>query len=476
LLHKKGIGANKNKLVVDWVNSIGIDVPFIFDDISGVIKITTYDSHKRLLGLKYGSSDIYYLDVGCFLNCNIMKCLNLISREYRYHKNEIVTTNNRDITIINSYNKNSGKTVKQSKRYYQYKCNKDNYIGEISEQALENGCGCSVCSNHVVMNGVNDVWTTSPDTARLLANPEDGYKYTRCSEHKTNWVCPVCGNIIKNKMIKDVFISGLSCPKCSDGISYPEKLMYNFLKQLNIDFEYQKKFTWCKYELNGNQKYGIYDFYIPSKQLIIETDGGWHNENNLLSGQSVEETQYIDNQKDRLANEHNIEIIRIDCQKSELNYIKDNILKSKLFNIFDLSNIDWIKISQESQKSIVYEVCKFRKSHDDLFTTEIAKIFDLSPITVRRYLNIGNKNGWCKYNPKQERFKSAQICGRASGIKVICITTNKIYNSILEASKDVKIADSCIRRCCIHKQNYAGKLSGQKLHWMYYEDFIKTKN
>jgi very-short-patch-repair endonuclease len=474
LLHKKGIGANKNKLVVDWVNSIGIDVPFIFDDISGVIKIITYDSHKRLLGLKYGNNDIYYLDVGCFLNCNIMKCINLISRDYRYHEYEVITTNNRDITILKSYNKIVGKSSKQSKRYYQYKCNRDNYIGEISEQALEDGCGCSVCSNHVVMKGVNDLWTTSPQIAKLLVNSDDGYKYTRFSEYRTDLKCPVCGNIIKNKMISNIPNKGLFCPKCNDGFSYPEKLMYNLLQQLELNFEYQYSPKWCKYKFKNKQKYGKYDFYLSDKQLIIETDGGWHGEDNLMSGQSLEESQYIDSQKDILAQQHDIEVIRIDCQKSELDYIKNNILKSKLSIFFNLLSIDWVKINQESQKSIVYEVCKFKNIHENLFTTEIAKVFDLSPTTVRRYLNIGNKNTWCKYNPKQERFKSAQICGKASGTKVICITTNHMYNSILEASRDVKIADSCIRRCCIHKQNYAGKLNGQKLQWMYYEDFIKT--
>ena len=34
----------------------------------------------------------------------------------------------------------------------------------------------------------------------------------------------------------------MTCRKCSDGISYPEKFLYSILEQLNIDFETQKIF------------------------------------------------------------------------------------------------------------------------------------------------------------------------------------------------------------------------------------------
>ena len=55
--------------------------------------------------------------------------------------------------------------------------------------------------------------------------------------------------------------------------------MYSVLKQLNIEFEYQKIFDWSKniktnnLILNGRK---IYDFYLNELNIIIETHGDQH--------------------------------------------------------------------------------------------------------------------------------------------------------------------------------------------------------
>lgn len=53
--------------------------------------------------------------------------------------------------------------------------------------------------------------------------------------------------------------------------------------------------------------------------------------------------------------------------------------------------------------------------------------------------------------------------------KVICITTGIIFNSIAEAEQ--KYNAKSISYCCSHKRNFAGKLNGVPLQWMYYNDF-----
>lgn len=59
--------------------------------------------------------------------------------------------------------------------------------------------------------------------------------------------------------------------------SYLEKMMIGFLKAHNIiDYEFQKIF----YIAGKNQyitQYYIADFYFPSKKLILEVDGKFHN-------------------------------------------------------------------------------------------------------------------------------------------------------------------------------------------------------
>lgn len=58
-------------------------------------------------------------------------------------------------------------------------------------------------------------------------------------------------------------------------------------------------------------------------------------------------------------------------------------------------------------------------------------------------------------------------------VKVICITTGKIFNSIADASRYYKVYNTCICDCCKGKMKSTGKLiDGTPLQWMYYKDFI----
>ena len=60
--------------------------------------------------------------------------------------------------------------------------------------------------------------------------------------------------------------------------------------------------------------------------------------------------------------------------------------------------------------------------------------------------------------------------------KVICLTTNKIFNTLSEASKYYNIVSSSdVLYCAKGKFKHAGKLSdGTKLQWMFYEDYLRN--
>ena len=53
--------------------------------------------------------------------------------------------------------------------------------------------------------------------------------------------------------------------------------------------------------------------------------------------------------------------------------------------------------------------------------------------------------------------------------KVICVTTGKIFNSIKDAEKHYKCGK--ISKCGKGKVKSAGKLNGERLQWMYLEDY-----
>lgn len=110
--------------------------------------------------------------------------------------------------------------------------------------------------------------------------------------------------------------------------------------------------------------------------------------------------------KKELAKENGIEhYVVIDCRYSELEWIKNSILNSKLVDMLNLSKIDWLKCEEFALKNIVREVCDYWNNKEEWeTTTTIAENNEWgirSVITVIKYLKKGTILGWCNYNPKR---------------------------------------------------------------------------
>lgn len=339
---------------------------------------------------------------------------------------------------------------------------------DLTPHQFKKGRRCPFCANRKVYVGINDLNTVRPDIVKYLYNKEDRFLHYG-SGQVVLWVCPDCGEIFP-RSICDMCRRGFSCPKCGDGISYPNKFMYNILLQIkNLDFlerEYRPK--WCKYIYKDKNTFGRYDIYFGyrNKKYIIELDGGLGHGNRTLY-QTVEESIDIDNIKDKLAEEHNIKIIRINCdyaQSDRFTFIKDKILNSELKNILDLSIIDFDKADFDSLES--YVILSSKYWNEGFTIGEISKKLDVYSDTITRYLTNAAKYGLCDYNKKESKNRSAAH-------KVYCLTTDEIFDSIVEAAKKYNITESCIGKCCRGKQAYAGIYNGQKLIWMYYEDYLK---
>lgn len=214
--------------------------------------------------------------------------------------------------------------------------------------------------------------------------------YTYNSMKKIYPICPIC-NKVKEKPIS---IYQIYCTKsigcnCSDGVSYPNKVMCSILNQLNIKFTTEYMTDWlglCRF-----------DFYIPDLMLFIEMDGGLGHGKGIfnlsklsLSEQEIEtkrnETLKKDEFKDKLALKYGYKVIRINCDISEINYIKNNILNSDLVDYFDLSIINWRKCDEYALKNIVKEVCDYYRQNMNATYESVANEFHLSKCTIGRYL------------------------------------------------------------------------------------------
>lgn len=337
---------------------------------------------------------------------------------------------------------------------------------DMSPSDFLRGNRCPFCSpfpKKIDIN-VNSMWSTNPELAKLLLNPEDGYRHTQYSNKKVDWRCLECCQIIRNKMISRVNIYGLSCPNCGDGISYPNRLMFSVLSCFKIDFIPEKYFKWCNYTIDNQKMTGRYDFYFKhdSQEYVVEMDGHFHFNDNLMNGQTKEYSQEIDIIKDNLAREHNIHPIRIDCQEPKLDYIKQEIMKSDLINIFDLSTVDWQECQKQSITSLKLQACDLWKEQRSIKI--VSEIMKKSDTTIRRWLKFCTEIGLCDYDPVIE-LKNRVI---KISSKVFCINTDEIFNSMINAGQKYNVKASSISKCCQGKRKSAGKLpDGTRLKWQY---------
>lgn len=341
--------------------------------------------------------------------------------------------------------------------------------------ALFSGEKCGVCKGTQVYVGYNDFNTKCPELSQYLANYEDGYKFTEWSGEYVDWMCPQCGHII-HKRIRDVHRDGICCPKCSDGISYPNKFMYNCLLQIKdsldfLDREYRPE--WCVFPFRDVTKTGIYDIYfgIDGKEYFCELDGAWGHGKKICKNLTREESIYIDNQKDKLAQEHNVHMIRIDCDYNRDNryeYIKKNILLSELTDILPLELIDFDKANTESQNSLLVKACNLWNL--EYTTQQIAKEIGVNGSTVTNYLKTGKKIGICPtYSAKESSYRS-------NSNEVICLNTKKSFRSIVDGANEYGLFASDVSKCCRRASTYGGIYNGEKMIWMYLNEYKKLSD
>ncbi len=426
-------GGIVNKNSINWTDSIGYKIKFIYDDLEGDFEITNYNKINRAITLKYNQVE-KLIKTPHLLKNGIGSILDFVILQYRYECGDIIKTITGEIKILeqtktNRYNFNI--------KSYKYQCLKDSYIGNITEDDLKKGIGCPICSNKKIIKGVNDVYTTHPHLLKYFVDIEDSHKYTYGSKKMIKMKCPDCG-FEKELNLNILTKQGFGCAKCSDGISYPEKFMFNILVQLHIDFITQKVFKWLY-----NKKY---DFYIESVDCIIETHGLQHYENKIkIYGKSSEEEQDNDDFKEMMGRFHEIKhYISLDCKYSNLEYIKKSVLTSELNDLFDLSKIDWLKCHEFACSSRVKEASDLWNSGIKN-TKEISAIMKITRPNITKYLKNGSILGWNNYNPEEEMKKNwtrDRTKDKRSNIQKIKIFKEGVligvYNSITELISEYK--------------------------------------
>lgn len=260
-----------------------------------------------------------------------------------------------------------------------------------------------------------------PDLIEWLVNEEDKYLGTE-SKKTIKIKCPACGaeeDISVNNFTKRIH----TCHNCNkDGISYPNKILREFFKQIKEQVEFTQ--TEWNPRWAGNYKYDGH-FIKNGIHYIIEMHGPQHYEKTSIW--DFEAQKIRDAEKTELANINKFEQIIIDCRKSNFEYIKNNILASKLSEILDLNLIFWNKIAEKATKDYTKIVSDFYNQGIEI--TEIAQILMIDRHVVSRLLKEATIIGWCNYEaiPCTELYKI--------NVKITNISTEKsvIIHGVKEA-------------------------------------------
>ena len=395
----------------------------------------------------------------------------------------------RDLIIIDRKYENSFK-------YYKYLCNmclfncgyhyssrRKEYKDELwtTETHLEQRHdGCSCCNGTVIIDSINSIYKT--DTWMIPYIGEECAKtHTYNSNDKVEVICPDCGKVKHNKMlICNIYKRKSIACTCSDKISYPNKFAYELLNQLDKIY----KFDYLEHEYSPNwikpRRYDNYFIYKGVK-YILEMDGGLgHGKGNYKNNMTAEESKYIDDYKDKLAIDNGIEVIRIDCELSHLEFIKQNILKSKLNELFNLNNdIDWLKCGLYAISNLMKEACEYKKNNPELSTVDIGKTMGFSRNTIKNWLKKGYLLDLCEYNSEVEKIKGRKKNNGSSKKQLIILKNDiclKIFPSAIDLEQlslnefGIKLSANNIRQVCLRE-----KKSHQGFQFKYIEDLIQEE-
>ena len=323
-------------------------------------------------------------------------------------------------------------------------------------------------------NQCKSISVTHPHLIKWLVNEDDALKYSYGSKVKIPMKCIDCG--YEKEMGLDVLSrAGFGCPKCSDGVSYPEKFFFNFLEQLKVNFTPQLSKKILKW-VNTYR----YDNYIEDINCIIETHGLFHYEENHAWNNTLDKTQENDFNKEWHARKNKVKnYIILDCRKSDMRWIKNSIMLSRLPKLlnFKEEDIDWLKCHEAGCKNIIKEACNLWNSGIES-TLAISKQLKIHSSTVCKYLKKGAILNWCDYDVEKERRKGALAMQGFNWRSIICLNTMEIFESTANASIKYDILASNIHGCCKNKRRFAGRhpTTDERMIWMYYNKFLEKTN
>lgn len=146
---------------------------------------------------------------------------------------------------------------------------------------------------------------------KLLSKPED---YKNAST-KLKYICPKHPEYIQEITWSNFYCRKARCKYCSSQNSKGEHKIAKYLVGHNIEFTPQKRFTDLRNPVTNYQL--SYDFWLPSFNMLIEYQGGYHNgmvhkrNPNKQTEGDLENQQKRDDIKRQYAKDNNYRLLEI---------------------------------------------------------------------------------------------------------------------------------------------------------------------
>jgi group I intron endonuclease len=243
----------------------------------------------------------------------------------------------------------------------------------------------------------------------------------------------------------------------------------NFTRDI-IDIAYSKE------EINKKEKQYIKDYNaVSSKDFYNLASGGEGNDCSIYNGHTLQEKEKIHNEiSQRVSGKSNPNYGNRWSKEKRLKfglqltgkYSGSNNPRAR--NIICISTGKKFKTGKEAGKYYhaniknIYECCRHkRKSSGELNGVPLQWMY------YDEYLKNTNE----EIQDEIDFVNSSKYHNHCKK-KVICLNNFKIFNSIKEAEDFYNIFN--VSACCIGRIKSSGKLNGEKLHWMFYDDYIKS--
>ena len=306
----------------------------------------------------------------------------------------------------------------------------------VYEDSLQKGDGCAYTSSRRIFEG-NSLYATV-ELRPYIVDIEQAKKTAPCSNKKMKFKCPEC-NKVKEMAPTTISHRGFNCSVCSSNTSYPELFIMAYLEIKGIEYEYQKVFD----DLDSSR----FDFYIPNIG-ILEAHGIQHYDTKRLW---YEQSSKSDIEKRKYCRKNNINLIELDCRKSNFDFIREEIYNNTfLENIKECEIEKMLEIIKSNKNYPVKDIISLYEKGNTV--ESIGSIYGISDSAVYSVLK--------KHNAKIPPPKT----------KVRCITTNKVFDSITDAANFYNTYNSSICRALDGSYKTAGKFNGERLKWDYVKE------